>query len=93
MVNGLSQQSDSENFQEKNNLLIISYDLHRHLIEACTCFVFLVKRKLSVPSFYSTCLNLAAIKFVPFLEVRESTQEKIFQRHCKKFTVIPRKWQ
>lgn len=27
MVNGLSQQSDSENFQEKNNLLIILYDL------------------------------------------------------------------
>lgn len=31
MVNGLSQQSDSENFQEKNNLLIILYDLHRHV--------------------------------------------------------------
>lgn len=31
MVNGLSQQSHSENFQEKNNLLIILYDLHRHV--------------------------------------------------------------
>lgn len=31
MVNGLSQQSDSKNFQEKNNLLIILYDLHRHV--------------------------------------------------------------